>query len=119
MSLTDEEKKRIEEDEYRKHTKAQLSKKLSIDADIKSDQRIETHGVGREIYHDSKYVAKKAGKAVGEMITLLVLLGLTFICGGLTYVWVVDFEASLFHISLLIPLIFAWALLIRWIIKLQ
>ena len=40
MSLSEEDKKRIEEEEYRKHVQKQFATKLKVDADIKSDQRI-------------------------------------------------------------------------------
>ncbi len=54
MALSEDDKKRIEEEEYRKHVQSQLRNTRRIDLDLRGDQRIETHGVGREIYRDFK-----------------------------------------------------------------
>ena len=136
MGLTDEEKKKIEEDEYRKHVRSQISHKLSVSADIKSDQRIETHGVSREIYHDTKHAAKKTGKAAAHLFISLALAAVTLFVMLLSYFWVVQFPWSIFVASdfsrangpfktlcfgllLLLPLVGAWISIIRAYIKIR
>ena len=54
MPLSDEDKKRIEEEEYRKHVQSKMQDAKRVDVYVKSDERVETHGVGREAYHDAK-----------------------------------------------------------------
>ena len=60
MSLSDEDRRRIDEEEYRKLARERLERTVRIEADIRTsgDQRIEVRGVGTEIYSDAKGAAK-------------------------------------------------------------
>ena len=70
MPLSEDDKRRIEEDEYRKHVQSQLQNTQRLDVNLKNDQRIETHGVGREIYRD----VKRELDAAGDFFFRIVLL---------------------------------------------
>ena len=54
MSLSPEDKKRIEEEEYRRAVRAEMERRVSAEVDLRSTTRVETHGVAREIYRDWK-----------------------------------------------------------------
>jgi hypothetical protein len=83
MPLSDENKKRIEEEEYRKHVQSQLQNSARTDINIKSDQRVETHGVGREIYKDMKEGIDDLGNLLWLVVKWwLYCLG-TLLVGGL------------------------------------
>lgn len=66
MTLSDEDRRRIEEEEYRKLARERLERTVRIEADIRTsgDQRIEVRGVGTEIYSDAKGAAKGAARGV-------------------------------------------------------
>ncbi len=70
MPLSDEDKKRIEEEEYRKHVQSQLQDTPRVDVNLKNDQRIETHGVGREMYGDAKAVGYAVGKTAAKEVPI-------------------------------------------------
>ena len=70
MPLSDDDKKRIEEEEYRKHVQSQLQDTQRVDVNLKNDQRIETHGVGREMYDDAKAVGYAVGKTAAKEIPI-------------------------------------------------
>ena len=101
MPLSDEDKKRIEEEEYRKHVQAKLQDTQRVDANLKNDQRIETHGVGREMYGEAKAVGHAVGKtaakeipvffatltrimwwAVGGLVLVILIAGIAWLFGG-------------------------------------
>ena len=84
MTLSDEDMRRIEEDEYRKLVRERLERTVRIEADIRTsgNQRVEVRGVGTEMYRDAKgaargaaFVAKDAADRVGRFSTN-VLIGL-------------------------------------------
>jgi hypothetical protein len=84
MALSDEDMRRIEEEEYRKLARERLERTVRIEADIRTsgDQRVEVRGVGTEMYRDAKgaargaaFVAKDAADRVGRFSTN-VLIGL-------------------------------------------
>ena len=54
MSLSPKDKKRIEEEEYRRAVRAEMERRVSAEVDLRSTTRVETHGVAREIYRDWK-----------------------------------------------------------------
>ena len=54
MPLSPEDKKRIEEEEYRRAVRAEMERRVSAEIDLRSTTRVETHGVAREIYRDWK-----------------------------------------------------------------
>lgn len=68
MPLSDEEKKRIEEEEYRKHVQSQLETTERKDVNINAESRLEHHGVGREVYRDTKKVGGGVVKFFTEPI---------------------------------------------------
>lgn len=74
MPLSEDDKRRIEEDEYRKHVQSQLKDTQRIDVNLKNDQRIETHGVGREIYRDVKRELTSGVNFIFRL-SILVLVG--------------------------------------------
>jgi hypothetical protein len=63
MALSDEDMRRIEEEEYRKLARERLERTVRLEADIRTsgDQRLEVRGVSTEIYRDAKGVAGFAG----------------------------------------------------------
>lgn len=84
MTLSDEDMRRIEEEEYRKLARERLERTVRLEADIRTsgDQRLEVRGVSTEIYRDAKgaargaaFVAKDAADRVGRFSTN-VLIGL-------------------------------------------
>jgi hypothetical protein len=52
MPLSPEDKKRIEQEEYRRAVRLKMEKQVSVD--VNSRAEVETHGVGREMYRDWK-----------------------------------------------------------------
>lgn len=66
MALSEDDKRRIEEEEYRKHVQSQLRSTQRLDLNLRGDQRIETHGVGREMYRDAKAAARVAAESAAE-----------------------------------------------------
>ena len=80
MPLSDEDKRRIEEEEYRKHVQSRLQDTRRVDVNLKTEQRIETHGVGRQIYNDvTEGVEQAMGIWLRAMlwgsVVVLVLMG--------------------------------------------
>lgn len=73
MALSEEDRRRIEEEEYRELVRQRLAKTVRLEADVhmQSDQRMEVRGVGTEIYHDAKAGAAKVGNAVVRLAVLL------------------------------------------------
>ena len=68
MTLSDEDRRRIEEEEYRKLARERLERTVRIEADIRTsgDQRIEVRGVGTEMYRDAKGTTQAAAKATKD-----------------------------------------------------
>jgi hypothetical protein len=66
MTLSDEDRRRIEEEEYRKLARERLERTVRIEADIRSsgDQRVEVRGVGTEMYRDAKGAVSGAARSV-------------------------------------------------------
>ncbi len=81
MPLSDEDKKRIEEEEYRKHVQSQLQDTQRVDVNVKSDQRVETHGVGDKMYRDFKFILKWGAIAFG------VFWGGAFLIAGILFLF--------------------------------
>ena len=65
MPLSDEDKERIEEEEYRKHVQSQLQDTQRVDVKLKGGQRVETHGVDDKTYRDSRNRLKWGAIAFG------------------------------------------------------
>jgi|GEM_PF-5746994 len=65
MTLSDDDMRRIEEEEYRKLARERLERTVRIEADIRTsgDQRVEVRGLGTEMYGDAKGAAKGAARA--------------------------------------------------------
>ena len=86
MPLSDEDKKRIEEEEYRKHVQAKIQDTQRVDVNVKSDQRIETHGVGREMYRDAKTMLDLIPVYLAISFAICFLLaGRLYLLGGIFY----------------------------------
>lgn len=70
MALSDEDMRRIEEEEYRKLARERLERTVRIEADIRSsgDQRVEVRGVGTEMYRDAKGAARSARSALYRVL---------------------------------------------------
>ena len=66
MTLSDEDRRRIEEEEYRKLARERLERTMRIEADIRTsgDQRVEVRGVGTEMYRDAKGAVSGAARSV-------------------------------------------------------
>ena len=65
MPLSDEDRKRIEEEEYRKHVPSQLRDHQRVDMNLKGGQRVETYGVDDKIYRDARNRLKWGAIAFG------------------------------------------------------
>ncbi len=82
MPLSDEDKKRIEEEEYRKHVQSQLRiPPVRTDGEPQIDQRVETYGVGDKIYRDFKNILKWGAIAFG------VFWGGAFLIAGILFLF--------------------------------
>lgn len=75
MTLSDEDRRRIEEEEYRKLARERLERTVRIEADIRTsgDQRVEVRGVGTEMYRDAKGSVRRVAGAVGNAIAWLLV----------------------------------------------
>jgi hypothetical protein len=102
MTLSDEDRRRIDEEEYRKLSRERLERTVRVEADIRTsgDQRVEVRGVGTEMYRDAKGAAKSAASTaastaavVGNVIAWLLVVvaayvALVLICYGWDWAWI-------------------------------
>ena len=77
MTLSDDDMRRIDEEEYRKLARERLERTVRVEADIRTsgDQRLEVRGLGTEIYHDAKGAARSV-KTFSSTLFGVVFLGL-------------------------------------------
>ena len=99
MTLSDEDMRRIEEEEYRKLARERLERTVRLEADIRTsgDQRVEVRGVGTEMYGDAKRAAKSAARATKPLANwfLIVLIGLGCLGVFVSLLWLIGlFSAS-------------------------
>ena len=94
MTLSDEDMRRIEEEEYRKLARERLERTVRLEADIRTsgDQRVEVRGVGTEMYGDAKRAAKSAARATKPLANwfLIVLIGLGCLGVFVSLLWLID-----------------------------
>ena len=117
MSLSDDDRRRIEEEEYRKVVRAEAERAISeraeraaaskvvrLEADIRStgENYVEVRGVSTEVYRDAKRAAKNTAIVtyVAGKKALNVLCGvLAVILGACTIVEVMTFAVSSYGVS--------------------
>ena len=68
MNLSDDDRRRIDEEEYRKLARERLERTVRIEAEIRTtgDHRLEVRGVGTEMYRDAKGTTQAAAKATRD-----------------------------------------------------
>ena len=74
MGLSEEDRKRIEEEEFRRSLREKYERELRLSVDVRADtrQQVEVRGVSTEIYRDAKRgVAAGLGKTYTMMLFLL------------------------------------------------
>ena len=80
MGLSEEDRKRIEEEEFRRSLREKYERELRLSVDVRADtrQQVEVRGVSTEIYRDAKHGASAAGRGVaaglGKTYTMMLFL---------------------------------------------
>ena len=80
MGLSEEDRKRIEEEEFRRSLREKYERELRLSVDVRADtrQQVEVRGVSTEIYRDAKKGASAAGRGVaaglGKTYTMMLFL---------------------------------------------
>ena len=86
MPLSEEDRRRIEEEEYRKVARERLERTVRLEADVRTvgDQRLEVRGVSTEIYRDAKSVLAVIARIVA-LAAQLALLGFIILVSIFAY----------------------------------
>ena len=73
MGLSEEDRKRIEEEEFRRSLREKYERELRLSVDVRADtrQQVEVRGVSTEIYRDAK---RGVAAGLGKMYTVMLFL---------------------------------------------
>jgi hypothetical protein len=90
MALPDDMKRKIEEEEFRRHVRGELKKRVPP-SEMRLDHKVDlsVDDVGREIYRDAKRLVKRQLTVRERVWKFLELCFLAFLIVALFY-WIVD-----------------------------
>ena len=101
MSLSEEDKRRIEEEEYRKMARERFERTIRIEAEIETrgDHRLEVRGVGTDVYRDSKQGVKHVYSAASSVartafFSVVGAIGISLMAVFLVLIFVLAFKVG-------------------------